>query len=190
MKRTFTATTYVICHGAGDVVHSSKIEAGSTLRTGQPNVEEFDNEDQWKARIQELGGDSPDPGVKEGPAGPRSKEQIAAAAQQHSLKIQQRLEQKRQAREQLKTSPPEHKQPKAPNLSKEERASQRRGREERQGFRRLAPRRQTPTPPLSPSSPNSSTTAPADTKNGSTPTSSTDTRAKVKKSAKKPSTNG
>lgn len=189
MKRTFTTTTYVICHGAGDVVHSSKVEAGSTLRTGQPNVEEFDNEDQWKARIQELGGDSPDLGVKEGPAGPRTKEQIAAAAQQHSLKIKQRSEQKRQAREQLKTSPPERKQPKAPNLSKEERISQRRGqrmaqREERQGFRKLSPRRQTLIPP-----PNTDS-APSTTTGSSTPTNTTDTSAKAKKPSKKPSTKG
>jgi len=57
MKKTYDQTTYVITHGLGDTVHFSKVDPGTTLSTGQPNVEEFSDEQVWKDRITALGGD-------------------------------------------------------------------------------------------------------------------------------------
>lgn len=57
MKKTYTQTTYVITHGLGDAVHFSKVDPGTTLSSGQPNVEEFSDEQVWKDRIVALGGD-------------------------------------------------------------------------------------------------------------------------------------
>ena len=50
----FTETKWVVCHGPG-VVHFSELTVGSSMMTGQPNCEHFDNEQEAKARAEELG---------------------------------------------------------------------------------------------------------------------------------------
>ena len=50
----FTETKWVVCYGPG-VVHFSELPAGSSLETGQPNCEHFDNEEEGLARAEELG---------------------------------------------------------------------------------------------------------------------------------------
>lgn len=57
MQKSYTETTYVICHNGADVIHPVKVEAGTNLASGQPEFEEFDNEGAWKARLTELGFD-------------------------------------------------------------------------------------------------------------------------------------
>lgn len=57
MIKTFDSASYIICHGPDGAIHFSKVDSGMTVHTDQPNVEDFDNEEDWKARIQELGGD-------------------------------------------------------------------------------------------------------------------------------------
>jgi len=47
-------TTYYVCHGPG-VVHYVELEQGSAFKSGQPNIEQFDNEQEAKARAEELG---------------------------------------------------------------------------------------------------------------------------------------
>lgn len=54
MTKTYTEDTFVICHNNGEVVHPLKAIAGTCLSTGQPNVEEFATEEEWKARLKEL----------------------------------------------------------------------------------------------------------------------------------------
>ena len=46
--------TYFVCHGP-DAVHYVEVDESSSMTTGQPEVEEFDNEDDAKARAIELG---------------------------------------------------------------------------------------------------------------------------------------
>jgi hypothetical protein len=46
--------TYYVCHGP-DAVHYIELEHGSAFESGQPNIEQFDNEQEAKARAQELG---------------------------------------------------------------------------------------------------------------------------------------
>lgn len=55
MQKTFTETTYVICYNGFDVIHPSRVEAGTVLASGQPLYEEFASEEEWKARLTELG---------------------------------------------------------------------------------------------------------------------------------------
>ena len=50
----FTETKWIVCHGP-DVVHFSELSIGSSFVTGQPNIEQFDNEQEAKARAVELG---------------------------------------------------------------------------------------------------------------------------------------
>lgn len=46
--------TYYVCHGP-DAVHFIELEHDSAFESGQPNIEQFDNEQEAKARAQELG---------------------------------------------------------------------------------------------------------------------------------------
>jgi len=50
----FTETKWVVCHGPG-AVHFSEMPAGSSIMTGQPNCESFDNEQEAVTRAEELG---------------------------------------------------------------------------------------------------------------------------------------
>jgi hypothetical protein len=54
MTKTYTELTYIICHNGADVVHPVKVEPGTTLSSGQPQIEEFADEAAWKARLTEL----------------------------------------------------------------------------------------------------------------------------------------
>ena len=47
---------YYIAHNNKDVVHYSRVCPGCEFSTGQPFIEEFDNEEEWIARINELKG--------------------------------------------------------------------------------------------------------------------------------------
>lgn len=47
-------TTWYVCHG-GDAVHFSKIEEGSAITSGQPNIEKFDTKEEAVARATALG---------------------------------------------------------------------------------------------------------------------------------------
>jgi hypothetical protein len=58
MQKSYTETTYVICHNGADVIHPVKVEPGTNLATGQPEVEEFTDEAAWTARLTELGYDT------------------------------------------------------------------------------------------------------------------------------------
>ena len=49
-------TTYYVCHGP-ETVHYIEVETGSTFESGQPNIEDFDNESDAKTRAEELGYD-------------------------------------------------------------------------------------------------------------------------------------
>ena len=48
------ATKYYVCHGPS-AVHYSVVEDGSSMNSGQPNIQEFDNESDAVARATELG---------------------------------------------------------------------------------------------------------------------------------------
>ena len=48
------ATKYYVCHGPS-AVHYSVVEDGSSINSGQPNIQEFDNESDAVARATELG---------------------------------------------------------------------------------------------------------------------------------------
>lgn len=74
MEKTFTETTYVICHNGSDVIHPAKVEPGTNLATGQPQYEEFADEESWKARLTELGYDV----TKLNPPAPPSPEGLRA----------------------------------------------------------------------------------------------------------------
>jgi len=50
----FTETKWVVCHGPG-AVHFSELSVGSSMMTGQPNCEHFDNEHEAVTRAEELG---------------------------------------------------------------------------------------------------------------------------------------
>jgi len=58
MQKSYTETTYVICHNGSDVIHPVKVEPGTNLASGQPEVEEFTDEAAWTARLTELGYDT------------------------------------------------------------------------------------------------------------------------------------
>ena len=58
MQKSYTETTYVICHNGKDVIHPVKVEPGTNLSSGQPEVEEFTDEAAWTARLTELGYDT------------------------------------------------------------------------------------------------------------------------------------
>ena len=63
MNKTFTETLYVICHNGADIIHPTKVEAGTSLSSGQPYYEEFTTEEEWKTRLTELGYVDPEPPV-------------------------------------------------------------------------------------------------------------------------------
>ena len=46
--------TYYVCHGP-NAVHYVESDKASTMTSGQPNIEQFDNEQEAKARAEELG---------------------------------------------------------------------------------------------------------------------------------------
>lgn len=50
----FTETKWVVCHGP-EVVHFGELTVGSSMMTGQPNCEPFDNEQEAVACAEELG---------------------------------------------------------------------------------------------------------------------------------------
>jgi hypothetical protein len=58
MQKSYTETTYVICHNGSDVIHPVKVEPGTNLASGQPEIEEFTDEAAWTARLTELGYDT------------------------------------------------------------------------------------------------------------------------------------
>jgi L-alanine-DL-glutamate epimerase-like enolase superfamily enzyme len=58
MEKRFEQTAYVICHNGADVIHPTKVEAGTMLTSGQPEFEEFASEEEWEARLAELGYDT------------------------------------------------------------------------------------------------------------------------------------
>ena len=58
MQKSYTETTYVICHNGKDVIHPVKVEPGTNLASGQPEIEEFTDEAAWTARLTELGYDT------------------------------------------------------------------------------------------------------------------------------------
>ena len=47
-------TTYYVCHGP-NAVHYVEVEGDSYMSSGQPNIEQFDNEAAAVARATELG---------------------------------------------------------------------------------------------------------------------------------------
>ena len=51
---SYEVTTYVIAHNGSDVVHPAIVEPGTTLSTGQAELEEFTDKEAWKARLTEL----------------------------------------------------------------------------------------------------------------------------------------
>ena len=54
--KTVTQDTWFIAHNESlTVTHSGFCAAGTSLSSGQPIVEEFDNEADWEARRAELG---------------------------------------------------------------------------------------------------------------------------------------
>lgn len=55
---SYEVTTYVIAHNGSDVIHPCIVEPGTTLSTGQLNLEEFTDKEAWKARLTELGHDT------------------------------------------------------------------------------------------------------------------------------------
>ena len=54
----FTTIKWMVCHGPG-VVHFSELPIGSSMATGQPNCESFDDEQDALDRAIELGYVSP-----------------------------------------------------------------------------------------------------------------------------------
>jgi hypothetical protein len=57
MEKTFDTDTYVICHNGAEIIHPSVVQARTKLSSGQPQYEEFSTEEEWKARLTELGYD-------------------------------------------------------------------------------------------------------------------------------------
>ena len=47
-------TTYYVCHGP-NAVHYVELDSGSNMSSGQPNIEQFDNEAEAVTRATELG---------------------------------------------------------------------------------------------------------------------------------------
>lgn len=146
MKKTYETTTYVICHGANNALHFSKVNPGTTLHSGQPNIEEFDNEEAWKARVTELGGVfEPSPSQ---PRTPQTPEQRAALREERHTARQLKLEQRVAQR----ASTPKPQKVKLSREQRTEKAAQLRAqRDERRGVQRPAQlRRPTPTPEVTP----------------------------------------
>jgi hypothetical protein len=51
----FSTDKWFVCHGIGSTVHFVELIAGDKLTTGQPNVEEFDDETSGLTRAEALG---------------------------------------------------------------------------------------------------------------------------------------
>lgn len=47
-------TTYYVCHGP-EVVHYIEVYEGSAFNSGQPSIEDFDDQATARARAEELG---------------------------------------------------------------------------------------------------------------------------------------
>jgi hypothetical protein len=47
--------TWFIAHNGEDIFHVGMSEKGTALDSGQPYLETFENEQEWKARCEELG---------------------------------------------------------------------------------------------------------------------------------------
>lgn len=56
----FSTDKWFVCHGIGSTVHFVELTAGGKLTTGQPNVEEFDDETSGLTRAEALGYTKPD----------------------------------------------------------------------------------------------------------------------------------
>ena len=54
--------TYYVCHGP-DAVHYVESDGASTVTSGQPNIEQFDDEQEAKSRAEELGYEFTDGGL-------------------------------------------------------------------------------------------------------------------------------
>lgn len=52
---TSQQTLWFIAHNGADVVHHGTLEPGIGVETGQPELEIFDNEEGWIARLGALG---------------------------------------------------------------------------------------------------------------------------------------
>lgn len=53
---TINEDKWYIAHNSADIVHFGYVVAGQQFTTSQPELEFFFNEDDWRARITELGG--------------------------------------------------------------------------------------------------------------------------------------
>jgi hypothetical protein len=51
---TVEKDTWFIAHNGEDIFHVGMSEKGTALDSGQPYLETFDNEQEWKARCEEL----------------------------------------------------------------------------------------------------------------------------------------
>lgn len=51
---TATSTVWWIAHGLGEKIHSGQVNEGNVISTGQPNLEIFDNRQEWEARLTEV----------------------------------------------------------------------------------------------------------------------------------------
>lgn len=56
MKKIYNEDTYYIAWNDSKI-HTALAKAGTQVATIMPNYEEFDNEDNWKNRLKELGYD-------------------------------------------------------------------------------------------------------------------------------------
>ena len=57
ITKTYEVTTYVIAHNEPETIHPVIVEPGTVFSTGQPFLEEFETEEEWKARLTEFGYD-------------------------------------------------------------------------------------------------------------------------------------
>lgn len=46
--------TWVLCHNSEDVFHVLNLQVGGSVETGQPNLEQFDTEEECEKRFKEL----------------------------------------------------------------------------------------------------------------------------------------
>ena len=54
VKNGSTSPVYFVAHGLSDVVHYGRVESSSTLVTGQPNLEQFEDSASMAKRALEL----------------------------------------------------------------------------------------------------------------------------------------
>lgn len=43
--------TWFIAHNGAEIVHYGFVEVGKSLNSGQPIIEEFDDEEEWRNRL-------------------------------------------------------------------------------------------------------------------------------------------